>query len=334
MNSLKALLTLVYLTTSSVSAQAEVISLGSPNKILEFQRYTQSSPNLTSLNEVFLSNELRDTEDTLKSKYKLAVKGLLLEDLSPSIFVFKEIVSLKAKSFLSKDAAEIVSQSHMRLAHLEQHNSTFWLKHALFFNPDYSPDTGLFNPNLMKAFSSQKTQQSPYLYLLNKNDIADDNTHLFVDGVPILAATKIHPSGQFKFTFLKDGYEKLDLKVAGEEVSKLKPVKLKSLNLGTCKTPRFIKKYGIQVEKIYFNKNCIRSIQENQKWDLAKNSPHQSQEIPSIQNLPPNTTSQEKKSLFQKKTTWYIIGTAIATGVLVAVLSNQNSEPRVIPVEL
>jgi|GEM_PF-3245015 len=333
-SSLKIILAFMYLITSTFSASAEVISLGNPKRILEFQRYLQTKPNLKSLNEVYLKNEFSKTEKILVSKYQLAVKGLLLEDLKPSTFVFKEIVSWQKKSFLNTTSAEILLQSHLRLAHLEQANSGFWLKNALFFDPDYSPKAGLFNPDLAAALEKQKKLQSPYLYLLSKMDIADENTLLFVNGTSILNSTKIHPSGQYRLTVLKEGFEKLELNFNGEDIAKLKPSKLKPLDLGTCKAPSFKKRYGIQIEKIFFSKDCIKSLQKVHSNTLAKRIESPLNNVGTVETAVYSKPRplESRRNIFQKKTTWYIIGAAVATGILVSVLSNQNGETRVIPV--
>jgi hypothetical protein len=332
-NSFKALLAFIYILTSSGFAQAEVLGLGNPNKNLEFKRYLERTPNVKSLNEIYLARERAKTEKILISKYELAVKGLLLEDLKPSTFVFKEIVSLKNKSFLSKNSTEIILQSHMRLAHLDQENSIFWLKHALFFNPDYKPEDGLFNPVLTAALNKQRQQQNPFLYLLKKSELSDDNTNLYMNGISVKNSAKVHPSGEFNFIFLKDGFEKLEVAVSGEDIMKLKPAKLKPLNLGTCQAPIFKKKYGIQIEKIYFSPDCVKSIREIQEKILASKNSKKPMTIAKTDFTNPRPQKDFKVNFFKRKTTWYIIGAAVATGILVATLSNQNNDPRVIPVE-
>jgi len=332
-NNLKALLTFVYLTSSLTPAQAAVIGLGNSKKNLEFNRYVENTPNLTSLRSAYLDREFSKSAKTLKSKYELAVKGLLLEDLKPSIFVFKEITAWPSKHLLNRDSPDIVLKSHMRLAHLDQPNSDFWLKHALYFKPSYKPETGEFNPQVSGLLEKKRKEQNPYLYSMDKNDVADADTLLFVNGVQVLDTTKIHPSGKFKFTFLKNGFDRLDIEVRGEDITKVQKVKLKELSLGTCKSPNFKKHFGIQIEKIYFSKDCIRSIQDQQIRATVKNEFQPTSDA--IKNQPMdalNTKKHQKKNLFQKKTTWYVIGAAVLAGTIASSLS-RGGTTTVVPVE-
>ena len=332
-NNLKALITLMYLTSSLTPANATVIGLGDSKKNLEFNRYVENTPNLTSLRSAYLDREFSKSARTLKSKYELAVKGLLLEDLKPSIFVFKEITSWPSKHLLNRDSPDIVLQSHLRLAHLDQPNSDFWLKHALYFNPSYKPKSGEFNPQVSGLLEKKRREQNPYLYSMDKSDFADADTLLFVNGVQVLDTAQIHPSGHFTFTFLKSGFDRLDIEVRGEDITKVQKVKLQKLTLGTCKSPNFKKHFGIQIEKIYFSKDCIRSIQENQTNSVVKNKFQHSKMTTDDQPITaPPFKKEKKKNLLQKKTTWYIIGAAVLAGTIASSLS-QGGTTTVVPVE-
>lgn len=328
-------LSLAFLLTAQFNpvAQAEVFSLGNSNRGLEFQRYLQQTPNVQSLNSTYIKNEMNKSTRILNSKYKLAIKGLLLEDLTPSIFVFKELTRWPAKNLLDSKDSKFIAKSHMNLAHLDKQNSNFWIKHALFFRPTYRPGDNEFNPVVTEALEAERKQMKPYFFSLNLNKIVDSQTITFINGIQADTSTTVHPSGKFHFTFLKDGYEKKNLTVSGEDSIKLKKVKLAKLPLGTCTKPNFIKRYGIQVEKIYFSKNCIRSIQDQQTNRLVKNALDSSAPGEDVSSLP--TPQKKPKPLFKRRNTWYTIGAGVAAGILIATLSSQSSgQPEVIPVEL
>jgi len=317
-------------------ARAEVIGLGDSKKGFEFKKHIQETPGLISLNDRYLKKELKKTEMILKSKYELAVKGLLLEDLKPSKFVFKEITSFPQNTFLNSTSTEIVSQSHMRLAHLDGNNSNFWIKSLIFFSPEYSPQDGLFNPLVSSSLAKQKKQLQPFFFKFEKNKLTNLDTKLFVNGKSTEEAFAFHPSGSYRLTFLREGFHKKELNVSGDDIIKLKKVKLKPLNLGTCQSPRFQKKYGIQIEKIFFSKNCIKSIQDRQSQQLVQNQISNSSSSPVVTDIESEKNakvSKIRKGLFEKKSTWYAIGAGIAAGVLIASLSNQSGKTTVVPVE-
>ncbi|MGH1468533.1 MAG: hypothetical protein ACRBBP_06600 [Bdellovibrionales bacterium] len=316
---------------NSTMANASVTALGTPKNSKDFNSYLKKNPQEKSLINTVLSQKINSFDKSIIDKHALAVKGLLLEDLSPSIYLFKELAELQTTAVFSKKSQDLISESYYRLSNLERLKSNFWIKEGLFFNLDYTPSSKTFNPKIMNDFNLKHEEISNYSFKYKTSLLADSDTNFFLNGTLRSGELKLHPSGRYNLKFFKNGHKELSLDLSGEEVLKTKKVKLKKLALGTCNSPVFTSYQGVKIDKIFFSKNCIKnakdtpsSIQANtaKPFKIHTSAPLQTEK----------KSKQKKGNIFQKRTTWYVIGGVILTSVLIASL-NSNSGVSVEPVE-
>ncbi len=310
---------------NSTLAHADVIALGTPHNSKDFNTYLKTNSHEKSLINTVISKKIKSFDKSINDKHALAVKGLLLEDLSPSIYLFKELASLQSTAIFSKNVQNKISESYYRLSNLERLKSNFWIKEGILFNLEHTPSSTTFNPNIIKNFNTKYEEVSNYSFKYNTSLLSDSKTNLFFNGSLRSGELRLHPSGKYNLKFFKNGYKELSLNLSGEEILKTKKVKLQKLSLGTCNSPIFKKYQGVQIDKIFFSKNCIKKAPTA---TLAKDkTPFKIQT-----NNPLPIKPYKNKNLFKKKTTWYVIGGVILTSVLIASLT-KSSGVSVEPVE-
>ncbi len=318
------LLSLLIITYSTLS-HGGVTALGNPKQINSFNFYLKNNPNKKSLTNTLIKKQILNNEKTISDKHRLAVKGLLLQDLTPSIYLFKELTELKSHFIFSKETQDYISESYFRLSNLERLKSNFWIKQGLLFNLNYKPSDQIFNPNIIHNFKTKLEEIKNYSFPYNLSSLADEDTHIYFNGVLTIGKINLHPSGNYYFKFFKEGYKDLSLNLSGNNILKTKAIKLEKLNLGTCSNPNFITHRGFKVDEIFFSETCIKKIPK-QPPPLAQKKPFK------IYTKTPSKLSY-KKSFFQKKSTWYIIGGAALASTLIILLNNRNSKITIEPVE-
>ena len=327
---LKSLL-IVSLSLPSYVSFAKVVTLGSSGKEVEFQKFLINSSGKKSLNSTLIQQQINKNSKLIEDKYKLAVKGLLLEDLKPSIFVLKEITGFSEKLIFNENSSKLVSESFFRLANLERLNANFWIKQGVYFNLDFKPSAQTFNPNIIKTFNKKNEEAQKFLYLQSSENLTDEHTKVFSNGQLVSGSFKVHPSHRYSLRLFKEGHQTKQVFLSGEELTKTKKIKMSKLKLGSCSNPNFIKYKGVQVDEIYFSKDCIKSRNTALGIVVAKNK--SATKINSQKNTDYKRTPKDK-SLFQKPSTWYVIGGVVLATVLISSLNSGGGSKKVKPVEL
>lgn len=317
-------------------AQAKVIALGTEKNIEDFKEFLIQNPSYQSLSSRLLNEKLNSSAKLLESKYKLAVKGLTLEDLKPSIFLFQEITDYPKNFYIfSKKDEKIISESYFRLSNLDRDNTDFWITKAIYFNPDYVPSSETFNPSIIEKFDSEHKRISSYFYKLNTKSLKLKHSQSYLNGLTLKDRVNVHPSTEYILQVYKEGARPYTQKLSGESLIKLKSLNLESYELGSCNKPLFyepnLKK---SVDAVFYSKSCIRNKSQN-KNRLADNNAGKAPLFSSDLSKPfPKKRSHNntKKSIFSKKKTWYyILGGAVLSGLVVS-LSNAG-DSRVRPVQ-
>ena len=270
---LNSTLALALIFMIPLPTQAKVIALGSSNKVEDFKGYLVKNPGYTSLSSHLLNRQLNRNDHLLEEKYKLAVKGLILADLKPSVFLFKEITDFPNESYIFSDnKIELISNSFFRLANLDRENDDFWIKQALYYEPSYTPSNETFNPIIMKKYNRTKNELLSYFYNLDTDNIRPKWSKMYINSKEIKNFISIHPSSNYTLKVFRDGKQPYTSKVSGAELIKMSPPKLKNFNLGNCKNPTFYESnVKIEVDAIFFAKNCI-VYKEEQQLLLADNT--------------------------------------------------------------
>ncbi len=321
----KSIFLSLLIITHFTFSHANVITLGNPKQINNFNLYLKKNSNKKSLTNLLMEKQLLSSEKTISDKHSLAVKGLLLEDLTPSIYLFKELTELKSHFIFSKKAQNHISESYFRLSNLERIKSNFWIKQGLLFNPDYKLSDQIFNPDIIRNYTIKLEEIKNYSFPYDLSALADENTHIYFNGVLTIGTINLNPSGNYNFKFFKEGYKELSLNLSGDNILKTKPIKLKKLNLGTCANPNFITHQGFRVDEIFFSKSCIKKISKQ------INHPAQKKLFKIHTDKP--LKLPHKKNFFQKKSTWYAITGVTLASILIILLNNNNNEVRIEPVK-
>ena len=317
------------LVLNPVLSQASVTGLGNLNQASNFQEYLKNNPGSTSLQNALIENRIKKTEKYINSKYALAVKGLLLNDLTPSKYLFKELAEAKNTHLFSKGTKKLVSESYYRLSNLERTKSNFWIKEGVLFDLKYEPSTVIFNPDIIASFKTQQEEISNYSFELSIQKIADLNTNVFINGNLVSNKVKIHPSAIYHLNLFKDGYKSNFLQLSGQELIKSKRLRLQKLDLGTCKTPKFKTYQGIKITEIFFSKECIKQANSNIKLVSDRSKLIDTSKKTFAKEI---ITNPLEKSFFKKRSTWLIIAGTVATAVIIASLSKKK-DVNIVPVQ-
>ncbi len=330
---LKLLLSTLLMLVPSLSQAKQVIALGNSQRVNGFNEHLEGHPQKVSLIEALITKSIATGDQHLLDKHKLAVKGLLFEDLAPSIFLFKELADLKSSLLFSKIGKKIISESHYRLSNLEPLKLNFWVKQAFLFDKNYTPSSQIFSPKVIKSFEAQRAELKNYYYLFSTKKLSGKNTHLFINGSLTNGSLYLHPSASYKIRAFKSGFKEFSLSTLGKDLPKTKKMKMIPLNLGTCKKPRFKIYQGIQIDEIFFSKNCVRKKTElrlaTKRTPLILNA--LSQKNNSLGPLRP----PKKKSFFKRKSTWYATtGVLVAAAIVIYINNEQKKDVRIEPVHL
>jgi len=319
------------IVSNSSFAHGKVIALGNQKEIKSFKEFIIQNPSYTSLNQFILTRKLEKNNSLLENKYRLAIKGLALEDLKPSIFLFQEITNFPNESLIFSDEKnKLVSESYFRLSNLDRSNTDFWISKAIHFDPAYSPSDETFNPQIIKKFNSESKKIAAYFYKLKTNNFKPQFSRAFVNGQEVKDKISVHPSAKYNLQIYKEGSIAINTSISGEELINLKNIQLEKLALGTCKNPKFFEpKNKITVDAVYYSKNCIK-LKKDQIL-LAENAPNIDFNKSSFDSSKTKLrkSSAKKKSIFSKKKTWYyIIGGALLSGLALSLSDSGGSKVR------
>ena len=323
------------LVFTSIPLNAKVIALGSPDKLEDFKSYLVNNPSYTSLSYYIINKKLSNDDELINEKYKLAVKGLVLKDLKPSIFLFKEITELPYESYIFTDnKIKLISESFYRLANLDRSNEDFWIKQGVLFNPDYKPSNEVFNPLIMKKYANETTVLSSYFFKLDIDNIKPKWSRVYLNGFEANGLVSIHPSSSYKLLFYKEGANTLQKKLTGAELIKLKQPSLTNYDLGSCKSPKFhLSGVSAKIDAVFYSKNCI--VKKEDQNFLAKNSTNPYLKYDLKKSADPvsyEKVTVKKDSVFSNKKTWYyIIGGVVLTSLAIGL--SQSNDTKVRPVQ-
>lgn len=321
---------IVILALNPIFSQASVVGLGSSNQHSDFQQHLRSNPGSISLKNAIIKKKIKKADHYINSKYALAVKGLLLDDLTPSKYLFKELAEAKKLHLFSKSTKKLVSESYYRLSNLERTQSNFWVKEGLLFNLKYEPSSTVFNPDIITSFKTQQDEVSNYSFDFNVKKIAALSTNVFINGSLVPSETKVHPSAIYHLNLFKDGHKNKFLQLSGQELIKSKKIRLQRLDLGTCKAPKFKTYQGIKITEIFFSKDCIKQKKpSNVQLAEASSTPTVGPETTFAKEV---TTDPLKKSFVKKHSTLLIIAGVVVTAVIIASL-NKKKDVNVVPVQ-
>lgn len=329
----------VYLITLSLlspqpALSSELIALADSKYYEAFKSYLNDNHRYTSYLDYSLSKKISFSDRLIEDKYRLAVKGLLLEDLKPSIYLFKELTSFRENKIFSEKSKGLLRKSFYRLANLEKNHSSFWLKKGFLFAPTTDPHIDDFNPKIISSYQAVKKENEAYLIPLSKNDLFKPEQTVFINGKKVDNIFYILAGQSYFLKIFQEGHKSLSLVLSGEEFLKKKRFYLSKNNFGTCQNPIFPSKGDLKnIDTIFFKKNCIRSRKESPQIQI-KNPPL---------ILSKFTPKKEKLDLvaaptatkwYKKKSTWYIIGgSLLATAMAISFNEHQQSQnPQIKPV--
>ena len=334
-------------------AKTKVIALGSGGKIKDFKEYLINNPSYTSLSQNLIEEKKQFSDKLIADKFNLAVKGLVLKDLTPSIFIFKEIIDLYKIFYIFSDKSlKTYSETFYRLSNIDRTHSDFWMTKGLYFNPLYEISEDIFNPNIVNEHNTEKKRLAPYFYKFNTKLIKPLWSRLFVNGFEVKNEGLIHPSQSYTLLYYREGKIPLHAEHEGSEFPKMQKPKMTSMNFGSCQKPKFfeatLKKV---VDAVFYSKGCIilkedynRSLlaqsktseTSNSSLELFKNASdfyERKTEATNVTTVKDKTVDLskplKKKAFFKRKKTWYMIaGGVILTSVATHFLQNQPTGPK------
>lgn len=341
MNMLKLLLALS-LCFSHSPGYAEVVALGDSKKIEDFKDYMEAHPQDLSLKDTLILKSLKRSDALLESKYALAVKGLIMTDLKPSIYLFKEISNYPKDGFIFSDnKLELIYESFFRLSNLDRNNTDYWIKKGILTSPNYKPSEDIFNPSIIGKHKKTLNELNSYFYKLSTLDFTPKWSTTYVDGKLEGGVFKVHPQSNYLVKVYKDGHYPYEKSFLGESLIKLSKIELKKLNLGTCQNPSFKKVSGQKIDKIFFSKSCIKSkkdvellMAEKAKINIYPKTSETFASRNSLEQKFKSNDQEKKSSFFSKRKNWFYIAGAVALTSIAIGLSNNNSGPvRIKPVQ-
>ncbi len=334
-------------------ANGKVIALGSQTKIKDFKDYLIDHPAYISLSQKLIDQKIQFANALIEDKFNLAVKGLVLKDLTPSIFIFKEITDFHKKSYIfSNKNLNIYSESFYRLANIDRTHSDYWMNKGIYFNPTYKISEEIFNPYIIKEQNLEKTRLHPYFYRFSTKPITARWSRLFINGFEVKNETLIHPSQRYTLLYFREGKIPLQTEHEGTEFQKMQKPKMTSMNFGNCQKPKFFEDtLRKSVDAVFYSKDCIITKNDFNKNLLLSSEAEDSLEIfdsssdfykSKIKNINSFTSKNKplnlskplsKKAFFKRKKTWYIItGGLILTSAAHFFKNKLNSKPQIKPV--
>lgn len=325
------ILTLVF---STYPTQAKVIALGSSNKEEDFKEYLVKNPGYISLSQHILQQKISESDSIIEEKYKLAVKGLALADLKPSIFLFKEIIDFQNNSFIFSDSKiELISESFYRLANLDRANDDYWVKQGILSNPGYQPSNATFNPIIMEKYSREKEDLSSYFYDLDISGFKPRWSKVFIDSKRISTTISVYPSANYTLQVFKEGHLPYKEKLIGSELINKKSLRLSKYNFGSCQNPKFFEpSLKKSVDAVFYSKDCVAFKKEY--INLAKSSETPSTLYNNSLSKPSSLELEKskRKGFFSNKKNWYyIVGGVVLTSLAIGL--SQSNDTKVRPVQ-
>jgi hypothetical protein len=315
------------------STHAKVIALGSPSKQEEFKTFLVQTPGYISLTDHILSKTLSSNDLYLDKKYNIAIKGLALADLKPSIFIFKEIVELKNNLYIFSDnKIDLISESYFRLANLDRTNEGYWIKQGLIDYPDFKPSEDTFNPQIIRNFYKEQKKTKDFLFNLEASTIKPEWSSAFLNSKRVNDSILIYPSGTYNLQVFKNGFMPYKKTFEGAELIKAKSVKLMKYNLGSCQKPRFfVSELNKTVDAIYFSKDCIAEKNDYPSVAFESTNSTYSENLDLNKSGISSENKTTKKTILSNKKSWYYIAGGIILTSL-AIGFSQSSDTKVRPV--
>lgn len=309
----------LFLISPPPSLAKEIMALGDPQQASAFLDHVTQSTEITSWNDHLIKTEISLNDRIIQDKYELAVKGLLLSDLNPSIYLFKEITSFKDSHLFSASTKDFLSQSYLRLANLDRNHQSFWIKQALIYNKDYKPSEDIFNPHIVSSLKYTKENLEPYFQNFS---FKKENEILFLNGSRLKESSSLHPSSLYQITAYKPGYQVHKDILSGAELLKKDALHFKRLSLGSCNHPVFPNGKKLKrIDSIFYSKNCIKRRKE---IDITPAAPVLSSLPQSSSQETPYSPSPSQK-WYKKKKMWYIVGVGLLTSAIIIYAQQQSS---------
>lgn len=330
------------LSFSNSYVHAAVIALGDPDKIEDFKDHLEAHPEDQSLKKTLLTKTVQKSNELIESKYSLAVKGLIMSDLKPSIYLFKEISSYPQNGLIFSDPKlELLYESFYRLSNLDRSNAQYWIKKGILNSPEYLPSEDTFNPSIIAKHKKTLKDLDPYLYKLSTLDFSPKWSTTYINGKLQEGVFKVYPHANYVVKVFKEGHYPYENTFLGENLIKMSSVDLKKINFGSCKNPLFKSVMKQKIDKIFFNKNCILSkkevknrLVENQKINIYPSSQNLVSNDRTLQKTYDADSNKKKPSIFTKRKTWlYVIGAVALTSLALSISSADNSPARIKPVQ-
>ncbi len=266
-------------------------------------------------------------------------KNQILEDFKKAQILFLDGNLDKAKQqFLivtekkwSCDWAESERQlilfSFLRMAQIEQEaaRQTQWLKQAVQFDSEWTPDPSVFPPPLISQFASVRRQSVVQKIVLPA--FAQKFSALLRNGrfISLAQLSLEASSGKARFTFVSDTYQ---IETVFMTLSELEQLSLQPqpLVIGDCNDFQLSENLKwIENVSVFFALNCVKSSpQTSNSGAVAK--------IDSSLRLPtmPQAPQPQQRSWIQRNGLW--LGTAVVGSLLLSYHLKNQDRPQTVAV--
>lgn len=226
----------------------------------------------------------------------------------------------------SKDR-EIISESLLRLSQIStsEIEQKKWLRAAVEFDPQMSPNAQLFPPPFLKNFEATKKDLNFSVISLTK--YYDTYVKLFRNGRTITVSKKTIkiPLGRARFTFVSDSHAPRTLVLNGEDLQKQTVTSAAYID-GDCKSHRFQKPSAWnQDTRLFFSPECIVDSTSAPLLTQALTAPAS---LNSIDQQLQTDAQPRQRTWIERNYIW--VGAAIVGAVLISAEMNNRKQTQTV----
>lgn len=305
---------------------AKTVILRSPKvDAKEYQAFVLSSPVYESAATAELNNfPTAEDRELLASTFAKAQATFMEGSLTQAKEDFRAVVALAETDQWKEEEQNIFLHSYLRLAQLthQPEETEEWLKQAVIWAPNATLEEKYFPPPLVTKFTQIKNALPKIKVDLSA--FAGDFSVVLLNGRAISLAEKPKetlPEGPLRATFVSDTFQTVTVETTTDLISETE-IERKAWVEGTCQKHKLHWQRSGDVAKPYFSQTC-HPMKKTVAEDVDINY-----HMPAPEPLPVNLPPAPKTTTAFYERTWFWLGVgAVATAVVVASLSNHESEP-------
>lgn len=323
---MRILLVAMAMTPSIVFAKTVVLRAPEANP-KDYHAFVLSSPTFETASQAVLkempSGKDRETLGELFAKAQASfVEGALVS----AIENFKAVVAMAEGDQWGAEEQSVLLHSYLRLAQLTHtpQEKEHWLEQATVWAPNGVINESYFPPPLLEQMRNLKKNLP--MVKVDLRRFAQDFDYVLINGRVITlppARDESLPQGNVRVSFVSNAFQTVTIETTADQIEDLKLEK-KPWVEGSCVKPQLRWSQAGVTAQAFFSRHCAPlKNQTVPKVDLAYQPPSDAP-----LSLPVEAEGASKTKVPFYRRTWFWVGVgAVATAIVVASLSKQETQP-------